>query len=510
MNADLSGVDPIALVEARSVSKNFGALKAVTDMSVSIATGSVHAFVGANGAGKSTLGRIIAGALRPDSGELLLDGKRVHHATPRTALNGGIVLIAQELSLAPAMSVIDNVFLGAEPRRAGMVNRPAMHARFDALLASSGFEVDPDVDVATLSIADQQKVEILRSIARRARLIVMDEPTSSLTRDEVEHLHELIIRLRDAGTSVIYVSHFLDHVLEICDQVTVMRDGRLVQTTPASGQSEASLVSAMLGSGSVVEYPIRTATPDREAALQVRDLVRGDAVNDVSLDLRHGEIVGIAGLVGSGRSELLRAIFGADRPDAGSVRLGNEELSQRGTRHAIGAGMAMVPEDRKKHGLFMQQSAATNTTLPHLRAADKGVTRWGRVLKRAEGTAVRRLLSQLSIKPGEPRALMNTMSGGNQQKVLLGRCLFGSPKVLLLDEPTRGIDIGARHALHELIVEFASTGGAVLLVSSDIEEVLGLSHRILVMRKGRLVAELGENPPMDGVMRAAFGLNAAN
>jgi len=495
------------LVETRALTKSFGPLRAVSDVSVCVTAGSVHAFIGANGAGKSTLGRMIAGALRVDGGELLLDGQAVRWATPRDALAAGIVLIAQELSLAPAMSVLDNVYLGAEARRGGLLRRRAMLADFDRLLDSSGFRLDPNAKAGTLSIADQQKVEILRSLARQARLIVMDEPTSSLTGDEIDRLHQLIARLRAGGTSIIYVSHFLDHVLAVADHVTVLRDGKLVRTMPTTGVTEAHLVTAMLGSGTNVEYPER-ASESGPTVLEVRGVSRGGSVRDVSLEVRQGEIVGVAGLVGSGRSELLRLIFGADRPDQGQIVLDGQDIAKRGTRHCIDIGIAMVPEDRKEQGLILQQSAAVNTTLPHLRGARKGIARYGRVAKRRESREVRDELARLSVKPASPDALVNTMSGGNQQKVLLGRCLFGAPRVLLLDEPTRGIDIGARHALHELIVDYARRGGAVLLVSSDLEEVLGLAHRVLVMRRGQLVADLGADPSMHVVMHTAFGLES--
>jgi rhamnose transport system ATP-binding protein len=495
------------LLRLRGVGKRYGAVVALTAVDVDIAAASVHALVGANGAGKSTLGKIVAGVIRPDAGDLSLDGAAATYSNPREALEVGIALIAQELALAPEMTVIENVYLRAEPRRAGFVDRRRMRQRFGDLLDSSGFELPANLAVGRLSIADQQKVEILRALARGARVIVMDEPTSSLTLDEVEQLHALIDRLRTDGTTVIYVSHFLDQVLDIADTVTVMRNGRVVRTTPAAEETEDDLVAAMLGHDAAAEYPDRRPFAGGDVVLDARGLTRRGSISDVSLDVRRGEIVGLAGLVGSGRSEVLRAIFGSDPIDSGEVRVEGHRLRPLNPRAAIAAGMALVPENRKTQGLLMQQSAAINTTLPQLRF-DRGIARSGLVRRRSEEKEVSDLLERLAIKPASPRASVAVMSGGNQQKVLLGRCLFGEPKLLLLDEPTRGVDIGARVATHQLIAELAERGVAIVLVSSDLEEVLGLSDRVFVMRKGRFVAQLEAKPALDTVMQLAFGMPA--
>jgi ABC-type sugar transport system ATPase subunit len=495
------------LLRLRGIGKRYGSVTALAEVDLDIAAGSVHALIGANGAGKSTLGRIVAGAIRRDAGEVTLEGRPVFYDSPREALDAGIALIAQELALAPAMSVIENVYLCVEPRRAGMVDRATMRERFAELLESSGFDLPAGVAVGKLSIADQQKVEILRALARGARVIVMDEPTSSLTLDEVRQLHTLIERLRRDGTTVIYVSHFLDQVLEIADTVTIMRNGRVVRTGPAAGESEDSLVAAMLGHSAAAEYPKRTPSSNPETVLSVRGVARADALAPIDLEVRRGEIVGLAGLVGSGRSELLRAIFGADPIDAGEVWMEGRQLKPLNPRRAIAAGMALVPENRKTQGLLMQQSASVNTTLPQLRF-DRGIARAGLVRRRAEDGRVAKLLEQLAIKPASPRASVATMSGGNQQKVLLGRCLFGNSRLLMLDEPTRGVDIGARVATHRLIGSLADQGISILLVSSDVEEVLGLADRVLVMRRGRIVADLDADQTLDSVMQLAFGMPA--
>ena len=486
----------------QGICKAYGGVSALDGASLTLTAGSIHALVGANGAGKSTLGKILAGAVAADSGSILVGGLPVHYKTPRDAIKHGVALIAQELALAPDMTVLQNVYLGAEPRRAGFVSYPRMRRDFDALVKRSGLAVPRDAAVRRLSIADRQKVEVLRAIGRGASVIVMDEPTSSLTRDEIERLHALMHDLRGAGKTIVYVSHFLEHVLDIADTITIMRNGRVIRTAPAAEESEHSLVTGMLGHEATAEYPPRAEAGDRSPVLQVKGLARARALSGVSFELRRGEILGLAGLVGSGRSELMRALYGVDSIDGGSVSVHGTQLRRLNPRTAMAAGMAMVPEDRKLQGLFLLHSAAANTTLPHLRS----VSVFGWVKRRTEDNEVRALLSKLSIKPESPRAGVATMSGGNQQKVLLGRCLFGAPTILLLDEPTRGVDIGARVAIHGLIGDLARQGASVLLISSEIEELIALSHRILVIRQGAIVAEFGEDPPLDSVMQAAFGL----
>jgi len=493
-------------IEVRAVSKRYGNVRAVDDVSLSIAPATVHALVGANGAGKSTLGKMIAGAIAVGEGEILVDGEPVEHSSPRDALEHGVALIAQELALAPDMTVVENVYLGVEPRRAGIVDRGEQRARFDALLASSGFHVPRDARVRSLSIADQQKVEILRALSRGANVIVMDEPTSSLTRDEAQRLHALIRDLRAAGMTIVYVSHFLDEVLALADEITILRNGRLIRTAPAAAETEASLVTGMLGHSAAADYPAREpagGTP----LLEVSGLRREGILHDISLTVAAGEILGLAGLVGSGRSELARALFGADPVDGGTIRLEGAEVGGLSPHRAFELGIAMVPESRKEQGLLLDQPVAANTTLPFLGSSSR-VARFGWLSKRNEREDVRTLLKDLDVKPESPSALVKTMSGGNQQKVLFGKCLFREPRVLILDEPTRGVDVGARRAIHELIGSLAARGVGIVLISSDLEEVLGLAHRVLVMRRGAIVAEFGADPSMDAVMEAAFGVEA--
>ena len=489
-------------VELRGVSKRFGAVHALSEVDLRIAKQSIHALVGENGAGKSTLGKILAGVERPDDGELLVDGRSVAYRSPRDALVDGITIITQEPTLVPDRSVLENVFLGVESGAAGVVDDRRNARRFAKLVADTGIEVSPRRLARSLRVADQQKVEILRAIVRNARLVVMDEPTSALTLDESDRLFELVRRLQELGTTIVYVSHFLAEVLAVADTVTVLRDGRVVRTGPSAEETPQRLVSAMLGRSVDLTFPDKEPpTPDAPVVLSVRNLSRPPAIHDVSLDVRAGEIVGLAGLVGSGRSEVARAIFGADRLEAGTVELGGKPLRIRSPRAAIHKGVVMLPEDRKTQGLLMLRSVLDNVTLPHLNS----VSTLGVVNGRAERRTAGRLVESLAVRTRSHKARVSTLSGGNQQKVLFARWLFRTPKVFIADEPTRGVDVGAKLAIYNLIHDLAKQGIGVLLISSEHEEVLGLAHRVLVMRAGRVVAEFGgETMSEDAVLHAAF------
>ncbi|HWV87883.1 MAG TPA: sugar ABC transporter ATP-binding protein [Capillimicrobium sp.] len=489
-------------VEAHELSKRFGGVHAVKGVSVAIAAGSVHGLVGENGAGKSTLSKMIGGVHAPDGGELRVDGRPVRFASPRDALAEGIAMIAQEIALVPARTVLENVFLGLEPRRLGVVRRRALRARFAELDARTGFGIPADARVADLRTADQQKVEILRAIARDARVILMDEPTAALTIDESRRLLEIIRRLAADGTSVVLVSHHLEEVLEVCDTVTVMRDGALVRTGPAAAETPDTLVQAMLGRDLELMAPAhRRPKDDAPVVLEARGLRREGALDDVSLQLRAGEVVGLAGLVGSGRTEVARALFGADRLDAGEVLVGGRALRLRHPRDAIRHGIAMLPESRKDEGLLMLRSVRENAALTTVGQ----LARAGIVRRRAERAQARALTERVDVRAASIEQPVVSLSGGNQQKVLFAKWLARRPAVLLADEPTRGVDIGAKRQIHDLLLELAGDGMAVLLISSEIEEVLSLSHRVLVMRAGRIVEEIpGDVATEENVMRAAF------
>lgn len=490
------------LVEVRNVWKHFGGVQALADVSITIGRGSVHGLVGENGAGKSTLAKIIGGVHKPDEGELLVDGEPVRFPSPRGALAIGIASIAQEIALVPARTVLENVFLGIESAQLGVVQQGGLLRRFAELDQRTGFELKPGDRVGELRTAEQQKVEILRAIARNARLILMDEPTAALTVDESDRLLDIIRRLAAAGTSVVLVSHQLKEVLAVAETVTVMRDGELVRTGPASQETPHSLVTAMIGRELDLTFPSKNPPPTAaRTVLEVRNLSRSGIIEDISFSVKEGEIVGLAGLVGSGRSEVARAIFGADRVDGGEIFVEDRRMRARGPRGAAARGVVMVPESRKDQGLFMIRPIRENLTLSTI----SEVATLGVVRSRAEKARARELASQVDVRASSLEAPLGSLSGGNQQKVLFAKWLARRPNVLLADEPTRGVDVGAKRQIAELIVKLAAGGMGVLLISSEIEEVLGLAHRVLVMRSGRIVAEYaGEAATPDAVMRAAF------
>jgi simple sugar transport system ATP-binding protein/ribose transport system ATP-binding protein len=492
--------------ELRDVSKSFGGTHALAAVSLQIGRGKIHALVGENGAGKSTLGKIIAGVLAPDRGQMLLDGEPVRFHSPRDAIGRGVALIAQELSIVPALTVAENVFLGAEPRRAGFVRRRELRAGYAELAGTAGFELPGDAPAGQLRTADQQKAEILRALGRNAKLIVMDEPTAALSRPDVSRLHVIIRRLAAAGTTVVLVSHFLGEVLELADEVTILRDGRVIQTAAAGGQTEESLLSAMLGRPLDAAFPARRPVPDdAPVLLSVRDLT-APGVAGVSLQVRAGEIVGLAGLVGAGRTELARAVYRAHRSTGGSVTLADgSELARRqlagGPRQALRSRVVMIPESRKEQGLMLGRPVAENVSL----AALDRLSRAGVVRRRAERQAVDASLRRAGVRAGRT-AITATLSGGNQQKLLFARSLLGEPQVLIADEPTRGVDVGSKRAIYELLASLTADGLGLLLISSDVEEILGLAHRVLVMRGGQIAAELSSaQATEESILAAAFG-----
>ncbi len=488
-------------LEVEGVCKHFGRVQAVDDVSLSVRRGSVHAFVGENGAGKSTLGKVITGATVPDGGRILVAGQAVAFREPREALEHGIAGMAQESTLVPQLSVAENVFLGAEPRYGSFVRRRALRKRYTELAETSEFPLPADTKVGALRTADQQKVEIMRALSRDAELIVMDEPTAALSGPERLHLHEIIKRLAGGGKTIVFISHFLRDVLDLADTISVMRDGRLVQTTPAREETEDSLIQAMLGRPlGAVFPPKRPPAPDAPVLLSGSEVVAA-GVNGASVEVRAGEIVGLTGLIGAGRSELARAMIGADRVEQGSVELLSDPNATRRVVRSLGAGLAMIPESRKDQGLLLGRSVIENTTLSSL----GNVSRMGVVNRRAERAKAGPVLERCKLKSAGLRAPVSSLSGGNQQKVLFARALMCEPKVLIADEPTRGVDIGSKAAIYELLAELAAGGVGVLLISSEIEEVIGLSHRILVMQGGEVRAELtGGEMTEEAILGAAF------
>ncbi|MFI5894902.1 sugar ABC transporter ATP-binding protein [Actinoplanes sp. NPDC051513] len=488
-------------ISVRGIGKSYSGVPVLRDIDLDIAPGEVHGLVGENGAGKSTLLKILGGAIRADQGAISFDGEQVSIGRPRDAIAHGVSLISQEGALVPALSVLDNVFLARWSHRGSLIRARADRRRLDDLKELTGFAVDPDERVDRLPIGVQQQVEILRSLARGARVLAMDEPTAVLGEHEKENLLGLIRRLAAGGTTVILVSHFLDEVLAVADRITVLRDGALVRTGPAAGTSPRELVGHMVGREIDVLYPDPSPVPaEAPVVLRARGLRRG-LVRGVDLEVRAGEILGIAGLVGSGRTETLRLLFGADRAAEGVVEVGGVTLRRHTPRQAMAAGVAMVPESRKEQGLVMVRSVAENVALSSLPGRRVGPF----VNRPGERAAVGRIATSVDIRAANPAAAIETLSGGNQQKALFAKWLLRSPRVLLIDEPTRGVDVAAKTQIHHLITGLAADGLAVVCVSSEIEELLALSHRVLVLRHGEPVGEYPRGTTPEVVIAAAFG-----
>ena len=493
------GAPAVRLVGIR---KSFGGVDVLKNVDVDFRQGDIHGIVGENGAGKSTVGKIAGGYYSASDGYLEVFGERPAAWDPVAALSRGVAIMHQELQIVPHLTVAQNVFLGIEHTFGGLLRRNEA-ARFAAIVQSCGFDLDPDVPAHRLSVADQQKIEIMRAVAREARVVVMDEPTASLTANEIARLHVTMRRLRGMGRTVIYVSHFLEDILETCDRITIMRDGAVVRTTDARDETKATLVSGMLGrSAAEVAYPPRPETADRAAPPLLKVVgLSAPGIRDISLQIFPGEIVGLAGLVGSGRTEIARAIFGADRATGGQVFLAGRPYDARTPERSVLRGIAMVPEDRRKQGLTMTQPVRRNMTL-------LGLSRFVRLglLKRAPEVAeTRRLIGHFGIHPAQVDGDISTYSGGNQQKALIGKWILNDPEVVILDEPTRGVDLGARRRIHDAVTELARAGKAVLVISSDIDEVLGLSHRAYLVRRGRIAGEVRpDHTDKDRVLRRLF------
>jgi ribose transport system ATP-binding protein len=474
-------------LEMRGISKRYPGVTALDDVGLSVLPGEVHALVGENGAGKSTLMKILAGAEAADTGEIWLDGAPVVIGSPERAIELGIGIIYQEFNLVPHLTVAENLFLGREPaaRVPGFISFARMREEAREVLDSHGIRLDPRAVVADLSVAPQQMVEIAKATSRPLRVLAMDEPSSALTELERGNLFALIRALKGRGTGIIYISHRLEEVFEIADRVTVLRDGRGVGTRQVGETSPGELIRMMVGRELKESIPKRPA-PIRSAVLEVRGLTRVGVFDDVSFTVRGGEIVGIGGLVGAGRTEVVRAIFGADPVDAGEIRLEGRAIRPRSPREAIRLGIGLVPEDRKGLGLILGMCVRENVSLANLDA----LTRAGFIRRRREREVAEEYIASLSIRTPSTEQETRLLSGGNQQKVVLARWLFTRSKLLIFDEPTRGVDVGAKTEIYELMNRLAERGVGLIMVSSELPELLGMSDRILVMRQGRLAGEL--------------------
>jgi inositol transport system ATP-binding protein len=479
---------PPDLVEVVNVSKSFPGVTALDGVSLGFRRGMVHALVGENGAGKSTLMKIIAGLVTPDAGELRLEGEPVRLDSPRTALARGIAMIHQELNLLPTMSVAENIWIRREPLTAlGLIRHAELRRRTHSLLERLHVDIDPDAPLRTLPIAQRQMVEIARALSHAPKLLIMDEPTSALTEREVERLFTVIRELKAQGTAIIYISHRMEELFAIADEISVMRDGRLVGTDRAGNLTREGLIRMMVGRELSGLYP-QLPTPSGEVVLAARRLTRTGEFHEVSFELHAGEILGIAGLVGSGRSELAAALFGLAPASGGSIEIAGRPMRFNSPSAAMASGLGLLTEDRKESGCFCGLSVLDNLEISVL---NRDYVRLGFIEGRAVDARCAGLVQELRIRtPGLDERIEN-LSGGNQQKVLIGRWLLTNPRILILDEPTRGVDVGAKAEIHQLIARLAAAGTAVLLISSELPEVIGMSHRILVMHEGRITGTLG-------------------
>jgi rhamnose transport system ATP-binding protein len=473
------------IVELRDISKSFAGVAALRGVSFDVAPGEVHALLGENGAGKSTLIRIVAGAHAPDSGEIRLDGAPVRFGSPRDARRRGIATVYQELLLFPELTVAENIFLGNAPRkRWGPLDWPAMRAKARALLDSlDSPDLDVDARVGGLSVANRQRVEIAKALSQDPRVLVMDEPTASLAQADVTRLMAVVRRLRERGVAIVYVSHRLPEIFALADRVTVLRDGACIGTRPVAEVDEATLVSMMVGRSIDQLFP-KSAAERGRVLLELEHLSYRRVVRDVSLQLHAGEILGVAGLVGSGRTELALTVFGITPATSGLIKVDGQVVTIHGPRRARDLGIAYIPEDRGLQGLIRTQTVRENVSLAVLdRISRAGVVDRGREARRA-----REAIERFGIRARGPEMVTRQLSGGNQQKVVVAKWLGTEPRILLMDEPTRGIDVGAKAEIHGLMTRLAAQGIAIMMISSELPEVLGMSDRVLVMGGGRIVA----------------------
>lgn len=492
---------PHALLDIRQLTKTFPGVLALQNIDFQAFPGEVHVLVGENGAGKSTLMKIIAGVYEADSGEMLWKGQPARFRTPRQAQDAGIVTIYQELNQVPQLSVAENIFLGSEITRGAFIDWPAMHQRAREMLARLRLDVDPRIPVGDLGVAKQQMVEIAKALHHRADLVILDEPTSALSLTEIEYLFQIIRELKAEGVAIIYISHHLDECFEIGDRITVLRDGQHIDTRPVSAFTMDSLISMMVGRDLSEQYP-KDLIPRGPEVLRVEGLTQGTRLSDISFSAYAGEVLGIAGLVGAGRTELVRAIFGADAIDSGTILIDGRPVRIHSPQDAIRCGIGLMTEDRKQQGLVLSMSMRENTTLSVLGR----LTRMIFTDQRKEQALTQRFIDQIAIKTPSQNQLVINLSGGTQQKVVLSKWMATEPRVLIFDEPTRGIDVGAKVEIYKLMNQLAREGVAIIMVSSELPEILGMSDRILVLAAGRVAGILDrQDATQEKILRYATG-----
>ena len=488
------------LLEMKGITKQFPGVLALDNVTLTVYPGEVLALVGENGAGKSTLMKILSGVYKKDAGEILLDGKPVEISGPLHARQLGISIIYQELNVLNNMNITENIFVGREKKKNGFVDKKLQHEEARRLLSRVGLEVDPHTKTGRLSTAQKQMVEVAKALSTHARMIIMDEPTSSLTDKETEMLFGIIRKLRDDGVAIVFISHRMNEIFEISDRIAVMRDGQMIQTMDAAEATEQKVIAAMVGRD-VNNLFVKEPAPIGEVALEVKNLSTKHFLKDISFNVRAGEIVGFAGLVGAGRSEVMRAVFGIDPRETGEIFVRGRPVNIRTTVDALRAGLGFVPEDRKEQGLILKMSVQHNASIAALPSVSKG----GFLDKKRERRLAGEYIDKLRVKtPSQEQRVMN-LSGGNQQKVVIAKWMATHPSVLILDEPTRGIDVGAKKEIHLLMSELVAQGVAIIMISSELPEILGMSDRIYVMHDGRIKGEIARGEAtQESVMKMAI------
>ena len=498
--ADRTKERPVALLEMREIDKSFPGVQALNGVDLDLYSGEVLALLGENGAGKSTLIKILGGAHAPTAGNVLVGGREVNLSTPHASQAAGIGIIYQEFNLVPHLSARENIFLGQESGRGGFIDTGEERRKASDLFRRLGTPIDPEHRCSDMTVAQQQVVEIAKALSQDARILVMDEPSATLTPQEVERLLKIVRELRTQGLGIIYISHRLEEVYEISDRIMVLRDGGHVATRPTGELGREALIELMVGRKLENEFPSHEPRIGDER-LEVRGLSRGTAVRDISFSARAGEILALTGLVGAGRTETVRLLFGADQPDSGSIALDGEALHFSNPRQAIRAGIGLLTEDRKGQGLVLMHSVRENFGLPNL----EEFSRWGMVDRHNEQTSFSSFVDSLRIKVPHQDELARNLSGGNQQKVVLAKWLQRNCEVIIFDEPTRGIDVGSKYEIYLLIQELAAQGKVIIMISSELPEVLGLADRVLVMHEGRITGEITDvrNATQEDIMRMA-------
>ncbi len=498
------------LLKMEGISKSYSGVPALSRVRLEIRRGEVHALMGENGAGKSTLMKILSGIVQRDQGDISIDGKRVEIRSPKEALDLGISMIHQELNPVRAMTVAENIFLGKEPcyRYTGVVNRRKQRELTLDLFREMDVSMDPDKIMSALSVAEMQLVEIVKAVSYQSRVIIMDEPTSAITGREVAKLFEIIRRLKSRGIAIIYISHKMDEIFRISDTITVLRDGQYIETRPAGELDHDTLVKLMVGRKISEMFPKRIAAPGAEVIFEVAGLTKTGLFQDISFKVRKGEVFGIAGLMGAGRTEVMETVFGLRKADAGVVRIHGREVKIKSPADAIRHRVALITEDRQLKGLNLTASVRDNITLVNL----KTFSLFGQVLQfKKENEAADAEIAKLRVKTRHRGQIVRTLSGGNQQKVVLAKWLLAEPEILVLDEPTRGIDIGAKAEIYKIIADLTAQGRTVIMISSELEEILGMCDRVIVLYHGRITAEFERAAfNQENIIKAAMGNWSAN